>query len=55
MGTLAHDPEEILPIAGAALIGKVEEVHGVAQAGVGLQDVLNHQGEHDHTQVSLPG
>ena len=55
MGTLARDPEKILSIAGAALVGKVEEVHGVAQAGVGLQDVLNHKVEHDHTQVSVPG
>ena len=33
----------------------MEEVHGAAQAGVGLQDALNHQDEHDHSQISVQG
>ena len=33
----------------------VEEVHGAAQAGEGLQDALNHQDEHDHTQMAVQG
>ena len=33
----------------------MEEVHGAAQAGVGLWDALNHQDEHDHSQISVQG